>query len=154
MRSPVIQADQRRGCARRPHRLAGPFSLAPLAPSLRTATGVLGRPDFGRLAAGTLADVLMVDSDATADVRALERVSRVYKSGVLLDRDALTLPRGATVLHAGWRLPTPAADAWVTGRRAAVPPLPSVPGQATPHMPTGGGRLVKDEHGLQGGDTS
>ncbi|XXY52568.1 amidohydrolase family protein [Sorangium sp. So ce269] len=72
---------------------AGLSPLEALAAATRTAADVLGRPDLGRLEAGALADVLVVDGDALADVRALGRVSRVYKSGVLLDRDALALPR-------------------------------------------------------------
>ncbi|WP_438032350.1 amidohydrolase family protein [Sorangium sp. So ce204] len=72
---------------------AGMPPLAALAAATRAAADVLGRPDLGRLERGALADVLVVDGDPLADVRALERVSRVYKSGVLLDREALALPR-------------------------------------------------------------
>lgn len=67
--------------------------LEALAAATRRAADVLGRPDLGRIERGALADVLVVDGDPLADVRALERVSRVYKSGVLLDREALALPR-------------------------------------------------------------
>ncbi|WP_437523116.1 amidohydrolase family protein [Sorangium sp. So ce726] len=72
---------------------AGMPPIEALAAATRRAADVLGRPDLGRLERGTLADVLVVDGDPLADVRALERVSRVYKSGVLLDREALALPR-------------------------------------------------------------
>ncbi|KYG11306.1 amidohydrolase [Sorangium cellulosum] len=72
---------------------AGMPPIAALAAATRAAADVLGRPDLGRLEEGALADVLVVDGDPLADVRALERVSRVYKSGVLVDREALALPR-------------------------------------------------------------
>ncbi|WP_437631038.1 amidohydrolase family protein [Sorangium sp. So ce854] len=76
---------------------AGMTPVDALAAATRTAADVLGRPDLGRIEEGALADVLVVDGDPLADVGALERVSRVYKSGVLLDRDALALPRGVSL---------------------------------------------------------
>ncbi|MGK4000903.1 amidohydrolase family protein [Sorangium sp. So ce1024] len=76
---------------------AGMAPVDALAAATRTAADVLGRPDLGRIEEGALADVVVVDGDPLADVRALERVSRVYKSGVLLDRDALALPRGTSL---------------------------------------------------------
>ncbi|WP_437596761.1 amidohydrolase family protein [Sorangium sp. So ce590] len=76
---------------------AGMPPIEALAAATRAAADVLGRPDLGRLEEGALADVLVVDGDPLADIRALERVSRVYKSGVLLDRDALALPRRASL---------------------------------------------------------
>ncbi|WP_437586714.1 amidohydrolase family protein [Sorangium sp. So ce1000] len=72
---------------------AGVPPLEALAAATRRAADVLGRPDLGRIEPGALADVLVVDGDPLADARALGRVSRVYKSGVLLDREALALPR-------------------------------------------------------------
>ncbi|XXX73796.1 amidohydrolase family protein [Sorangium sp. So ce134] len=72
---------------------AGMPPIAALAAATSAAADVLGRPDLGRLEEGALADVLVVDGDPLADIRALERVSRVYKSGVLVDREALALPR-------------------------------------------------------------
>lgn len=76
---------------------AGMPPLAALAAATRAAADVLGRSDLGRIEEGAIADLLVVDGDALADVRALERVSRVYKSGVPLDRDALALPRGTSL---------------------------------------------------------
>lgn len=76
---------------------AGMPPIDALAAATRTAADVLGRPDLGRIEEGALADVLVVDGDALTDVRALERVSRIYKSGVLLERDALALPRGTSL---------------------------------------------------------
>ncbi|WP_437275765.1 amidohydrolase family protein [Sorangium sp. So ce375] len=72
---------------------AGMPPLEALAAATRRAADVLGRPDLGRIEQGALADVLVVDGDPLADLRALERVSRIYKSGALLDREALALPR-------------------------------------------------------------
>ncbi|WP_063752060.1 amidohydrolase family protein [Sorangium cellulosum] len=76
---------------------AGMPPIDALAAATRAAADVLGRPDLGRIEAGALADVLVVDGDPLADARALERVARVYKSGILLDRDALALPRGTSL---------------------------------------------------------
>ncbi|WP_437285401.1 amidohydrolase family protein [Sorangium sp. So ce406] len=76
---------------------AGMPPIDALVAATRAAADVLGRPDLGRIEEGALADVLVVDGDPLADVRALERVSRVYRSGVLLDRDALALPRGVSL---------------------------------------------------------
>jgi imidazolonepropionase-like amidohydrolase len=78
---------------------AGMPPLEALAAATRHAADVLGRPDLGRIERGALADVLVVDGDPLADVRALERVSRVYKSGVLLDREALALPRRTSLVR-------------------------------------------------------
>ncbi|WP_437322087.1 amidohydrolase family protein [Sorangium sp. So ce385] len=68
-----------------------------LAAATRAAADALGRPDLGRIEEGALADVLVIDGDPLAHARALERVSRVHESGVLLDRDALALPRGTSL---------------------------------------------------------
>ncbi|WP_437731217.1 amidohydrolase family protein [Sorangium sp. So ce1335] len=76
---------------------AGMTPADALAAATRTAADVLGRPDLGRIEEGAIADVLVVDGDPLADVGALERVARVYRAGVLLDRDALALPRGTSL---------------------------------------------------------
>ncbi|WP_437965049.1 amidohydrolase family protein [Sorangium sp. So ce260] len=76
---------------------AGVPPIEALAAATRAAADVLGRADLGRLEEGAVADVLVVDGDPLADLRALERVSRVYKAGVLLDREALALPRGTSL---------------------------------------------------------
>ncbi|AUX45820.1 amidohydrolase [Sorangium cellulosum] len=72
---------------------AGMPPLDALVAGTRAAADVLGRPDLGRLEEGARSDVLVVDGDPLADIHALARVSRVYRAGVLLDRDALALPR-------------------------------------------------------------
>jgi imidazolonepropionase-like amidohydrolase len=68
------------------------------------AADLLGRADLGRLAPGAIADVLVVDGDATADIAAVARVSRVYKAGQLLDRPALSVAGDASLAI------TPVAD--------------------------------------------
>jgi imidazolonepropionase-like amidohydrolase len=64
--------------------------------ALRTATlnvaDFLGRGDLGRLQRGALADVLVVEGDATVDIGRLNQVVAVYKGGVPVDRAALALP--------------------------------------------------------------
>ena len=76
---------------------AGMSPVAALTAATRTAADVLGRRDLGRLEPGAIADVLVVDGDATTDIHAIARVSRVYRSGVLVDRAALALPRGTSL---------------------------------------------------------
>lgn len=73
-----------------------------LVAATRAAADVLRRPDLGRLAPGATADVLVVDGDALADIGAVGHVSRVYKAGVLVDRAALALPAGQSLV----RVPT------------------------------------------------
>lgn len=65
-----------------------------LTAATRNAADVLGRPDLGRLAPGALADVVVVEGDALSDIGAVGRVERVYRGGVLVDREALAIPRG------------------------------------------------------------
>jgi imidazolonepropionase-like amidohydrolase len=67
----------------------------PIEDALAAATRVpaerLGRKDLGRLAKGAAADILVVEGDASADISAITRPARVYKSGRLIDRAALAL---------------------------------------------------------------
>lgn len=46
-------------------------------------------PDFGRVAAGQRADLLLVEGDPTADLNALSRIRAVIRNGVMLERRAL-----------------------------------------------------------------
>jgi imidazolonepropionase-like amidohydrolase len=70
------------------------LGMTPLQ-ALQTATSAsadwLRHPELGHLRAGARADVLVVDGDATSDITALAQVARVYKDGVLLDRNALSV---------------------------------------------------------------
>ncbi len=56
-------------------------------------------PDFGTVAAGKLADFLILDADPLADVRALRRIHRVVLGGQLLDPDAVAPQDVATVFR-------------------------------------------------------
>ena len=47
------------------------------------------RPDFGAVAPGMRADLLLVAGDPSADVGALERIREVFVAGVPLERRAL-----------------------------------------------------------------
>jgi imidazolonepropionase-like amidohydrolase len=48
-----------------------------------------GEPEFGVIAEGKRADLLLVDGDPTADLDALARISAVIKGGVPLERHAI-----------------------------------------------------------------
>lgn len=65
------------------------------AAALRAATSVpaamMGVPDRGQVAAGKLADLLIVDGDPLADIGALAHVSRVFVAGREVDRQAIAL---------------------------------------------------------------
>jgi imidazolonepropionase-like amidohydrolase len=78
---------------------AGIPVLDALATATRTAADVLGRPDLGRLEPGALADVVVVDGDATTDIGALSHPSRVYRGGELVDRAALALPAKTSLVR-------------------------------------------------------
>jgi len=47
-------------------------------------------PDFGRVATGKRADLLLVDGDPTADISALADIREVIAGGVRLEREAIT----------------------------------------------------------------
>ncbi|APR74870.1 amidohydrolase [Minicystis rosea] len=76
---------------------AGMSPVEALASGTRTAAEVLGRHDLGRLEPGAIADVLVVDGDATTNIRNVGRVSRVYRAGALVDRGALALRRSTSL---------------------------------------------------------
>jgi imidazolonepropionase-like amidohydrolase len=58
--------------------------------ALRAATvvaaGILARPDLGQIRNGTLADMVAVDGDPTADIAALRKVGFVMKGGTVVKR--------------------------------------------------------------------
>jgi len=67
--------------------------LTPLA-ALRAATGdaprILGAErELGTIAEGKLADLVIVDGDPSAEIRATRRVFAVLQGGRVVDRDAL-----------------------------------------------------------------
>jgi imidazolonepropionase-like amidohydrolase len=59
--------------------------------ALRAATsvagGILGKKDLGSLQAGSLADVIAVEGDPTADIAALRKVGFVMKGGMIYRRN-------------------------------------------------------------------
>jgi imidazolonepropionase-like amidohydrolase len=52
------------------------------------------RPDFGAVAAGKRADLLLVEGDPTRDLDALARIRAVMKGGLVLERIPLSAPSG------------------------------------------------------------
>jgi len=60
--------------------------------ALRAATSaparVFHRPDRGRIVPGVRADLLLVDGDPTADIKATRNIRAVWKSGIEFDREA------------------------------------------------------------------
>jgi imidazolonepropionase-like amidohydrolase len=86
---------------------AGLTPEAALAAATRVPADALGRSDLGRIEPGAMADVLVVDGDPLTDIQALRNVSRVYLAGVLVDRDALELPRKTSLTRVQ---PTPGKD--------------------------------------------
>jgi imidazolonepropionase-like amidohydrolase len=76
---------------------AGMSPREALTAATRAPADLLGRHDLGRLEAGAAADVLVVDGDALADIGAVAHVSRVYKAGKRIDREALALPKSTSL---------------------------------------------------------
>ncbi|USQ79112.1 amidohydrolase family protein [Ornithinimicrobium faecis] len=69
--------------------------------TLRSATSVnadlIGRPDLGRIAAGAVADLLLVEGDPLADINTLadpDAAREIWQGGVLRSTDALTNRHG------------------------------------------------------------
>jgi imidazolonepropionase-like amidohydrolase len=77
----------------------GMSPLEALTAGTRTAADLLGRDDLGRLEAGSVADVVVVEGDALADISALQQVRRVYRAGELLDLDALSLRQDSSLVR-------------------------------------------------------
>ena len=50
------------------------------------------------MAPGARADLLIVEGDATSDIQALTQVDQVYKDGVLLNRAALSVTAGNSLV--------------------------------------------------------
>jgi imidazolonepropionase-like amidohydrolase len=66
----------------------------PLGDVLKSATARaadrIGQPSLGRIAAGAIADIVVLDADPTEAASAYRKVSNVYLGGRKLDRAVLT----------------------------------------------------------------
>jgi imidazolonepropionase-like amidohydrolase/ABC-type multidrug transport system permease subunit len=75
----------------------------PLTDVLKSATSRaadrLGQASFGRIAAGAIADLVVLDADPTERVDAYRKVSSVYLGGRQLDQATLTTNAAATWRH-------------------------------------------------------
>jgi hypothetical protein len=77
----------------------GMTPLQALTAGTRSAADVLRRSDLGRLSPGAIADVLVVQGDATSDLSALDHVMQVYLAGTALDRDALSVKLSTSLVQ-------------------------------------------------------
>jgi imidazolonepropionase-like amidohydrolase len=71
-----------------------------LAAATREPADVLGRSDLGRLEPGAIADLLIVDGDATSDIAALGSVHAVYRAGRALDLAGLSVRSDSSLVIA------------------------------------------------------
>jgi imidazolonepropionase-like amidohydrolase len=69
-----------------------------LSAATRRAADLLGHADLGRIEAGAQADLVVVDGDPSADVGALGSVVAVLRAGRRIDRDALRLTAGGSLV--------------------------------------------------------
>lgn len=67
---------------------AGLSPSAALAAATSAVAGAFRLGDRGRIAPGQLADLLLVDGNPTADIKATRNIVAVWKAGVRFDRDA------------------------------------------------------------------
>ena len=76
---------------------AGLTPTAALAAATSEPAAVFGLADRGRIAPGLRADLLLVDGDATRDVRTTRRIAMVWKGGVAVARGTATTQVAAKV---------------------------------------------------------
>jgi hypothetical protein len=74
---------------------AGLSTAEALAAATSEPARAFGLADRGRIAPGARADLMLVDGDPTADIRATRKIAGVWKAGRPIDRDAYrkTIPR-------------------------------------------------------------
>jgi hypothetical protein len=70
-----------------------------VAATSRAALVFSSEPEFGTVAEGRLADLLILDADPLTDVTNLRRIHRVVKGGVVLDPEEVLPPSPETVVQ-------------------------------------------------------
>jgi len=79
---------------------AGMSPEAVLLSATRDAARVFAKePEMGTLEKGKLADLLVLDADPLADIKALRRIHRVIKGGAVLEPARLVAPNPASVVQ-------------------------------------------------------
>ena len=68
---------------------AGLTPMEVLVAATKNGAAVMGRADLGTVAAGKLADLLLLDADPLADIRNTTRIYRVLRGGVMHDPAAI-----------------------------------------------------------------
>ena len=71
---------------------AGLTPAAALAAATSRPAAFFGTADRGRIAEGLRADLLLVEGDPTADIRATRRIAAIWKNGFAVDRAKLPTP--------------------------------------------------------------
>ena len=67
---------------------AGLSPAEALAAATSVPASTFGLPDRGKIAPGARADLVLVDGDPTADIKATRKIAGVWKQGHAIDRDA------------------------------------------------------------------
>lgn len=73
---------------------AGLTAAEALSAATANPAEAFGLPDRGRIAPGLRADLLLVQGDPTADIKATRRIQRIWKAGVEVDRQVPAAPHG------------------------------------------------------------
>lgn len=77
----------------------GATAAEALAAATSEPAALLGLADRGRLAAGLRADLVIVQGDPLDDIDAIRRVTAVFRAGEAVDRDALAIGGGASLVR-------------------------------------------------------
>lgn len=77
---------------------AGLTPVEALQTATRNASEMIGHSEIGRLEPGAQADLLIVQGDATADIRAIAKVDQVYLAGKAIDRASLALGKATSLV--------------------------------------------------------
>jgi len=68
---------------------AGVPPLAVIRAATETAARLLGEPTLGAIAPGKSADLILLDTDPTEDIRATRAINTIWKEGQIIDRKVL-----------------------------------------------------------------